>query len=165
MPGKFSYLLNKIEALKGPSRPHVICLLLCLSDITSYYSSSYQLLSSHTGFLAVLSTHKLLPLGFLHWLFSLPATLCSYLDSFSPSFILFHEKWKLLSRVQLFATQWTVQGPDWILQARILEWVAFPFSRGSSWTRNRTRVSCIEGRFFTNWAIREAHEIFVHITK
>ena len=39
---------------------------------------------------------------------------------------------------------------------RILEWVAFPFSSGSSWPRNRTGVSCIAGRFFTNWAIREA---------
>ena len=38
---------------------------------------------------------------------------------------------------------------------RILEWVAYPFSSGSSWPRNRTRVSCIAGRFFTNWAIRE----------
>ena len=36
---------------------------------------------------------------------------------------------------------------------RILECVAFPFSRGSSWPRNQTRVSCIAGRFFTNWAI------------
>ena len=39
---------------------------------------------------------------------------------------------------------------------RILEWVAYPFSKGSSQSRNRTRVSCIAGRFFTNWAIREA---------
>ena len=38
----------------------------------------------------------------------------------------------------------------------ILEWVAYPFSSGSSWPRNRTRVSCIAGRFFTNWAMREA---------
>ena len=37
-----------------------------------------------------------------------------------------------------------------ILQARILEWVAFPFSRGSSQPRNRTGVSCIAGGFFTN---------------
>ena len=44
----------------------------------------------------------------------------------------------------------------WILQARILEWVAVPFSRGSSQPRNQTRVSCIADRFFTNWAIREA---------
>ena len=38
---------------------------------------------------------------------------------------------------------------------RILEWVAYPFSRRSSWPRNQTGVSCIAGRFFTNWAIRE----------
>ena len=36
-----------------------------------------------------------------------------------------------------------------ILQARILEWVAIPFSRGSSQLRDRTRVSCIAGIFFT----------------
>ena len=43
-----------------------------------------------------------------------------------------------------------------ILQARILEWVAYPFSRGSSQPRNWTGVSCIIGRFFTNWAPRDA---------
>ena len=43
-----------------------------------------------------------------------------------------------------------------ILQARILEWVAFPFSRGSSKPRDWTQVSCIAGRAFTNWATREA---------
>ena len=42
------------------------------------------------------------------------------------------------------------------LQARILEWLAIPFSRGSSWLRDWTRVSCIAGRFFTVWATREA---------
>ena len=36
-----------------------------------------------------------------------------------------------------------------ILQARILEWVAIPFSRGSSQPRDQTQVSCIAGRFFT----------------
>ena len=36
-----------------------------------------------------------------------------------------------------------------ILQARILEWVAISFSRGSSQPRDRTQVSCIAGRFFT----------------
>ena len=39
---------------------------------------------------------------------------------------------------------------------RILEWVGYPFSRGSSWPRNWTRVSCIAGRLLTIWAIREA---------
>ena len=42
---------------------------------------------------------------------------------------------------------------------RIQEWVAYPFSSGSSWPRNRTRVSCIVGGFFTNWAIQEARLI------
>ena len=37
----------------------------------------------------------------------------------------------------------------------ILHWIAYPFSRGYSQPRNQTRVSCIAGRFFTNWAIRE----------
>ena len=40
---------------------------------------------------------------------------------------------------------------------RILEWVAHPIASGSSWPRNRTRVSCIAGGFFINWAMREAH--------
>ena len=40
---------------------------------------------------------------------------------------------------------------------RILEWVAYPFSRGSSWLWNQTRVSCITGRFFTSWATKEGH--------
>ena len=43
-----------------------------------------------------------------------------------------------------------------ILQARILEWVAISFSRGPSWPRDRTQVSCIAGRCFTIWATREA---------
>ena len=42
---------------------------------------------------------------------------------------------------------------------RILEWVAYPFFRGSSRPRNQNRFSCIAGGFFTNWAIREAHII------
>ena len=39
---------------------------------------------------------------------------------------------------------------------RILEWVADPFSRGSSWTRIQTGVSCTAEGFFTNWATKEA---------
>ena len=42
---------------------------------------------------------------------------------------------------------------------RILEWVAIPFSSGSSQPRNWIRVSCIAGRFFTNWAIKEVAKI------
>ena len=83
-------------------------------------------------------------------------------------FILFrihcvYKKWKLksLSGVQLFATPMDYTPPSGssvlrILQVRILEWVAIPFSRGSSWPRGRTWVSCTAGRFFTLWTTREA---------
>ena len=43
-----------------------------------------------------------------------------------------------------------------IFKARILELDAIPFSRGSSWCRDWTRVSSIADRFFTTWATREA---------
>ena len=42
---------------------------------------------------------------------------------------------------------------------RILEWVAYPFSSGSSWPRNQTGISCIAGGFFTSWAVREALDV------
>ena len=50
---------------------------------------------------------------------------------------------------------YTVHG---ILQARILEWVAFSFPRGSFQPRDRTQVSHIAGRFFASWATRKAHK-------
>ena len=56
-------------------------------------------------------------------------------------------KWKSLSHARLFLTQ-----------ARILDWVAFPFSGGSSQPRDQTQVSHTAGRFFTSWATREAQE-------
>ena len=58
------------------------------------------------------------------------------------------EKWKSLSHVRSL-----VHG---ILQARILEWVALLFSRGSSQPRDQTQVYRIAGGFLTNWATREA---------
>ena len=102
------------------------------------------------------------------------------------------EKWKSLSHVRLFATQWTIQSMEFSrpeywsgwpstgdrpnpgieprspwLQADSLPVepqekpkntvvVAYPFSRGSSQSRNWTGVSCIAGGFFTNSAIMEA---------
>ena len=51
-------------------------------------------------------------------------------------------EWKCSGIFWFFATLW----------ARILQWVAIPSSRGSSWPRDRTWVSCIAGRFFTVWA-------------
>ena len=68
--------------------------------------------------------------------------------------------WKKVKVAELCPTlcdamDYTVHG---ILQARTLEWVASPFSRGSSQCRNRTQVSCIAGIFFTSWTTREAQE-------
>ena len=66
----------------------------------------------------------------------------------------------------IFPTQGSNPDPPhcrWILyqlshkgSPRILEWIAYPFSSGSSRPRNRIRISCIAGGFFTNWAIGEA---------
>ena len=53
---------------------------------------------------------------------------------------------------------YTVHG---ILQAGILEWVAFPFYRGSFQPRDQTQVFCIAGRIFTSWATREAQKVLV----
>ena len=71
---------------------------------------------------------------------------------------------------EIFPTQGSNPGLPhcrWILyqlnhkgNPRILVWVAHPFSGGSSWPRNWTGVSCIAGRFFTNWAIRETQRLF-----
>ena len=55
----------------------------------------------------------------------------------------------------LRSVDYTVHG---ILQARILEWVTFPFSRVSSQPRDQTQVSHIAGRFCTSWTTREAQE-------
>ena len=50
-----------------------------------------------------------------------------------------------------------------ILQARILEWLAFSFSRRSSQPRDQTQVSCIAGGFFTSQATREAQQLLLSV--
>ena len=68
-------------------------------------------------------------------------------------------KVKSFSRVWLFVAPWVVacQAPvHGIFHARILEWFAISFSRGSSWPRVWTQVSRTAGRLFTVWATREA---------
>ena len=62
--------------------------------------------------------------------------------------------WKLLNCVRLSVDPMVHK----ILQARILEWVAIPFSRGYSQLRDWTQVSHIAGRVFTSWTTKEAHE-------
>ena len=95
------------------------------------------------------------------WLFVTPWTIQSM--GFSRP-----EYWSgSLSLLQgIFPTQGSSPGLPhcrWILyqlshkrRARILEWIAYPFSNGASRPRNGTGVSHIAGRFFTNWAMREA---------
>ena len=87
-----------------------------------------------------------------------------------------------LSHVQIFATPWTAAHNSWsppkpvsvdisaftIIKLSkdlyVLDWVAYPFSRGSSQPRDWTRVSCTEGRFFTSWATRRPHIcIYIYI--
>ena len=88
-------------------------------------------------------------------------------------------QWKSLSPVWLFVTpcdppyspwnsldQNIIKLLKWILyqlsykgSPKILEWVANPFSRGSSQPRNQTEVFCTASGFFTNWAMREAQHI------
>ena len=74
----------------------------------------------------------------------------------APGESLFDDKVKVksLRRVWLFATPAgsSIHG---IFQARVLEWVAISFCRGSSRPRDRTRISCFAGRRFTIWATRE----------
>ena len=79
------------------------------------------------------------------------------------------EKWKgqSLSRIRLCdPTDYSLPGSSVhaILQARILEWVAIPFSMGSSQYRDQTWVSCTAGRFFSTWATREALSHFLKCT-
>ena len=84
-----------------------------------------------------------------------------YLEStniwFNAIAVWLEEKWKVkvaqLCPTLCNPTDYTVHG---ILQARILEWVSFPFSRGSSQPRERTHVSHIAGGVFTSWATGEA---------
>ena len=68
--------------------------------------------------------------------------------SFTSSVPIWKWKWKLCPTLRNFM-DYTVHG---ILLARILKWVAFPFSRESSQPRDQTQVSHISSRFFTSWA-------------
>ena len=64
--------------------------------------------------------------------------------------ILYFKQWSL-GKMKRTQSCWTLCDPmDCILWARILEWVTFPFSRGSSQLRDQTQISHIAGGFFTS---------------
>ena len=95
-------------------------------------------------------------LSFLSW--PHPASLA---NPFSFSLKILYESMKVLvAQLHLLLCDpmdcsppcFSVHGIFW---ARIVEWVAIPFSRGSSWPRDWTQVCCITGRFFTIWPTRE----------
>ena len=77
------------------------------------------------------------------------------MEIFKTTYLLWEVKVKIAQSSPILCNPMghTVHG---ILQARILEWVAFPFPRGSSQPRDQTQVSCIADEFFINWVIREA---------
>ena len=83
----------------------------------------------------------------------------TYFESW-PIISIHHVLWLVAHLVWLFCDPVDCSPPGssvhGILLARILEWVAYPFSRGFSQPRNQTGVSCIAGGFFTSWATREA---------
>ena len=77
-----------------------------------------------------------------------------------PTINLLHSPLKKKVKVKVTQSCSTLRDPmddtvHGILQTRILEWVAFPFSKGSSQPREWTQVSHITGRFFTSWTTRE----------
>ena len=109
----------------------------------------------------------------LHWLQTphsqltgIQSPLCQSGGYFLPGALCHHEvKWSEVKVFQSCLTLWdpmdcclrgsSVHG---ILQARILEWIAIPFFRGSSQPWDKTQVSGIAGRFFTIWATSETHQ-------
>ena len=112
-----------------------------------------KLESIHKTFLSYTKIPWLSPGKSLMQLFELWAELAAFSQN-----TIFTWKWKWKLLVQSCLTlcnpmDYTVHG---ILQARILEWIAFPFSRGSSQPKDWTQVSCTAGRFFTSWTTREA---------
>ena len=59
---------------------------------------------------------------------------------------------------------WQDSSAHGILQARILELIAIPFFRGSSWPKDQTWVFCITGRFFTVWATKEVPRFHIYVS-
>ena len=94
--------------------------------------------------------------------FSCPGSLLFSLTQFLGIFSSYDVK----SAVGLFVVLWTAacQAPlsMGILQARILKWVAMPFSRESSWFRNLIGVSCTGRRVLYRWVTREAQNEHIH---
>ena len=140
---------------EGKKKPLLFCLEKALG------------LNEQETVLVVLLANSVLVSSFLKWYDSVVIIiiLSSASQSWWNNFML--SKWWNLDNVKAFVNRVKVT-ESWptvceshglyspcILQARILEWVAAPFSRWSSQLRDRTQVSHIGGGFFTSWATRK----------
>ena len=120
-----------------PVMPFTSYILETLAEKLFWFFTSYLLLVHSGPSVTVLSPNVAVPRKVLFFL----ACFLGMLSRFS--------------RVPFFVTPWTVahQTPlSMGFPGKNIEWVAIPFSRGSSWPRDWAQVSCIAGRFFTVWA-------------
>ena len=105
------------------------------------------------------SVHGILQARILEWV-AIPSSRGIFLAQGSNSHLLSLLHWQVgILPPAPPGTLWPLSTVHGILQARILEWVAFPFSRGPSQARDSTQVSHIAGGFFTSWARREAQRL------
>ena len=116
-------------------------LAICLTPWQTHLSSFLHIEWTHrkSSFFSIWSWKKLHILKFKLFQFEKVKVLVILCDSLCPT---------LCNTMDCSPPGSTIHG---ILQARILEWVAIPFSRGSSQPRNRNHVSHIAGRFSTIW--------------
>ena len=141
----------------------------------AYIKNSYLKKKKNTD--QLIGSQCYFPIKFSHWLFNM-------LNDFHVLISSAHTLFGVLSasvicsvKVKLLVTlsYWTLgdcmgcslpgSSVHGILQARILDWVAIPSSRGSSWPTDWTQVSCTAVRFFTIWAIRKAHHLPMSFSK
>ena len=121
-----------------------LCQVLGLLLILSHFKASLTLSTQVIWKLAIFPWglfHFLVILSYLCFVFSCSVKCDSLWHPPAP-----HRPWTVAQQAPLSMG---------ILQARILEWIAVPFSRGSSRPRDQTHVSCTPGKFFTVWATRE----------
>ena len=150
MKSKYMIFIVCSSTVSFPNYVHMLSIQDIIRNTAQHWHTLHKFRISFwtKNSVAAFSWHRDSPCTFYQW--QSPQALSSSLPEKQ-------QKWKLLSLVWLFATplNYAIHG---ILQARILEWVVFLFSRGSSQPRDQTQVSRTAGGFFTSWATREAQE-------
>ena len=152
----FPALIGRFFTTEPPGKSQKSCSLKQKRAITRILHKTWE--SSHLWLSLPLSVSSCKPhppaslcictLFFLHPAFSAPQAMWHAVVYASQLHILCKSLWPQ----GLYPTRLLCHG---VLQGRILGWVAFTFSRGSSWPRDKICVSCIAGSFFTDWATRE----------